>query len=60
MSYYTDFRWSSTLVKMKLQLLLHQQPTLPSTPEAISPEQTFFFILMNASAQQAGLVAVAG
>ncbi|TGE20318.1 hypothetical protein E5K00_20140 [Hymenobacter aquaticus] len=59
LSYYDDFRWSSSVVKIKMQLLLHQQPELPSTAALATPEHTLFLILLNASAQQAGLVASA-
>jgi hypothetical protein len=59
LSYYQNFRWSSTLVKMKLQLLLHQHPQLHTATAAATSEQQLFFILLNASAQHAGLIAIA-
>ncbi|QHJ08724.1 hypothetical protein GUY19_16085 [Hymenobacter busanensis] len=58
LDYHQDFRWSSSVVKMKLQLLLHQHPQL--RPEnASTPEQRLFVVLLNASTADSGLLAAA-
>lgn len=58
LSYDQDFRWSSGVVQMKLQLLLHQHPEL--RPSGVStPAQRLLVLLLNASAAETGLLAVA-
>ena len=53
-----DFRWSSGVTQMKLQLLLHRHPQL--RPNDVSTaEQRLFVVLLNASAAEAGLLAIA-
>ncbi|OON70583.1 hypothetical protein [Hymenobacter sp. CRA2] len=53
-----DFRWSSGVAQMKLQLLLHRHPQLRPN-NASTPEQRFFVLLLNASAADSGLLAIA-
>ena len=58
LDYEHDFRWSSGVVQMRLQLLLLQHPQL--RPDAAStPEQRLFVLLLNASAAESGLLAIA-
>lgn len=59
LSYDQDFRWSGGVVRMKLQLLLHQSPELRPS-DASTPAQRLLVVLLNASAADAGLLAVAG
>jgi hypothetical protein len=54
-----DFRWSSGVVHLKLQLLLHRHPQLTPTAATDSVEQRFFVLLLNASAAHSGLLAIA-
>ncbi|RTQ53493.1 hypothetical protein EJV47_01775 [Hymenobacter gummosus] len=58
LSYEQDFRWSSGVAQMKLQLLLHRHPQL-RPDDASTPEQRLFVLLLNASAADSGLLAVA-
>lgn len=58
LDYDHDFRWSSGVVQMKLQLLLHQHPQL--RPHDVSrPEQRLLVVLLNASSAESGLLAIA-
>jgi hypothetical protein len=60
LDYEQDFRWSSGVVNMKLQLLLHRHPQLkPSAAVAETPEQRLLLLLLNASAAGTGLLAIA-
>lgn len=53
-----DFQWSSGVVRMKLQLLLHQNPELRPR-DASTAAQRLFVVLLNASAADSGLLVVA-
>ncbi|GAA4378012.1 hypothetical protein [Hymenobacter koreensis] len=60
LDFYHNFRWSSDMVTMKLQLLLRRYPDL--TPASATPDaeaQRFFLILLNASSASTGLLAIA-
>ncbi|GAB3828391.1 hypothetical protein [Hymenobacter jeollabukensis] len=58
LDYDQDFRWSNGVAQMKLQLLLHRHPQL--RPNDVStPEQRLFVLLLNASAADQGLLAIA-
>ena len=60
LDYEQDFRWSSGVVNMKLQLLLHRHPQLkPSATATETPEQRLLLLLLNASAASTGLLAIA-
>ena len=60
LNYYTDFRWSSAAVQVKLQLLLQRFPQLrPTATPTATPEQQLLLILLNASAQSFGIIALA-
>ncbi|RYU83779.1 hypothetical protein [Hymenobacter persicinus] len=61
LDYHTGFRWSSSAVQAKLQLLLQQFPQVrPATDPGATAEQQLLLILLNASAQHTGVFALAG
>jgi hypothetical protein len=60
LDYQAGFRWSSRAVQAKLQLLVQQFPqTRPAAEAEATPAQQLLLILLNASAQQTGLFALA-